>query len=66
LSKSKPLFTDYSIDVLVSNSLISHKKAYSELGYSPRPVRESVADTIQWFRENGKLENNKRGPFLGL
>ncbi len=55
LSKTKPLFTPYSIDVLRSNSLISSEKARRELGYSPRPIRESVADALKWFRENGKL-----------
>jgi len=55
LSKSKPLFTTYSIDVLASNSLVSSRKASGELGYSARPIRESVADAVQWFREIGRL-----------
>ncbi len=55
MTKIKPLFTAYSVDVLTSNSLISSEKAWRELGYSPRPIRESVADAIQWFKENDKL-----------
>lgn len=55
VTKTKPLFTPYSVEVLGSNCLTSSAKAQRELGYSPRPLRESVADSIQWFRENGRL-----------
>lgn len=52
LTHTKPRFTPYSLEVLESNSLISHEKARNELGYSPRSLRVSLADTINWFREN--------------
>jgi dihydroflavonol-4-reductase len=52
LSKVKPLFTKYSIDVLASNSLVSSEKAKRELGYSVRPIRESLADSVIWFKEH--------------
>jgi dihydroflavonol-4-reductase len=55
LTKSKPLFTAYSTEVLVSNSEISSEKARQELGYSPRPIRESIKDSVEWFRENGSF-----------
>ena len=55
LTNTKPLFTTYSIDVLASNSQISSAKARRELGYSTRPVKESVTDAVAWFRENDKL-----------
>jgi dihydroflavonol-4-reductase len=51
-TKSKPRFTPYSLEVLQSNSTISCKKAMAELGYKPRPVYESIADTVRWFLEN--------------
>jgi dihydroflavonol-4-reductase len=51
LSKTKPLFTAYAIDVLNSNSVVSSEKARSELGFSARTIRESVIDTITWFRD---------------
>jgi dihydroflavonol-4-reductase len=51
LSKTKPLFTAYSIDVLNSNSLVSSEKARRELGFSARSIRDSVIDTITWFTE---------------
>ncbi|MGF7117652.1 SDR family oxidoreductase [Methanobacterium oryzae] len=49
-SKSKPLFTSYSIDVLNSNCKISSKKARNELGFSPRPLKESIKDSVEWFK----------------
>lgn len=55
LTKTKPLFTNYSINTLIGNPLVSHTKASQELGYSPRPIKESIADAIEWFRENGLL-----------
>jgi len=54
-SKSKPRFTPYSLEVLQSNSHISHTKATRELGYHPRTLYESIADTARWFLENRRL-----------
>jgi dihydroflavonol-4-reductase len=48
-----PRFTSYSIDTLHSNSFISHRKASEELGYSPRPIRESIEDTFRWLVDAG-------------
>jgi len=55
LTKARPLFTAYSIDVLASNSLVSSEKARRELGYSSRPVEESIKDAIEWFKEAGMV-----------
>ena len=55
LTKTKPRFTTYSIDVLRSNSLISPEKARRELGFFTRSIRESIADSILWFRQNGYI-----------
>jgi len=52
LSGAKPMFTIYSVKTVNSNSFISHEKASRELGFSPRPIREAIADNIKWFREN--------------
>jgi len=51
LSKTKPLFTAYSIDVLNSNSIVSSEKARRELGFSPRSIRDSLIGTLNWFKE---------------
>lgn len=34
----------------------SSAKAIAELGYTPRPAREAVADAIAWFRQAGMLK----------
>ncbi len=51
LAKTSPRFTPYSLEVLRSNSNISHAKATRELGYQPRPLYESIHDAIKWFLE---------------
>ena len=54
-SHTRPRFTRYSIETLSSNSAISSQKAAVELGYHPRSLAESVADTVVWWKENRKL-----------
>jgi dihydroflavonol-4-reductase len=49
LAKTSPRFTPYSLEVLQSNSNISHAKATCELGYQPRSLYESLTDTVRWF-----------------
>jgi len=56
MAKSTPRFTPYSLEVLQSNSYISHAKATRELGYRPRPLTESIADAVQWFLETRHLK----------
>jgi dihydroflavonol-4-reductase len=53
-SKAKPRFTPYSLEVLQSNSQISHTKATRELGYHPRTLYVSIADTAHWFIEQAQ------------
>lgn len=49
---NKPLFTSYSAEVLVSNCDISNLKAREDLGYNPRPIKESLEDSVEWFKNN--------------
>jgi dihydroflavonol-4-reductase len=56
-TKAKPRFTPYSLEVLQSNSDISHAKASRELGFKARPVYETIADTVRWFFENRKMRS---------
>jgi len=48
----RPLYTRCSLDALGSNCSFSCEKARRELGYAPRPLNETVADTVAWLREN--------------
>ena len=55
LNGKRPLYTSVSLRALKSNRHISHEKAARELGYRPRPFRETLVDTLRWFEENGQL-----------
>ena len=55
LTHATPRFTPYSLEVLKSNSNISHAKATRELGYQPRHLYESIADAVHWFLESRPL-----------
>jgi dihydroflavonol-4-reductase len=58
LSGKRPLYTSVSMRALRSNRHISHDRATQELGYQPRPFRETLVDTLRWFEENGKLSRS--------
>jgi len=55
LRRLRPRITPYSLETLASNSHISHRRAALELGYRPRPLRESLIDTVNWLRQNRQL-----------
>jgi dihydroflavonol-4-reductase len=55
ISGKRPLYTSVSLRALKSNRCISHDKATRELGYQPRPFRETISDTLYWFAANGQL-----------
>jgi dihydroflavonol-4-reductase len=50
-----PGFTLDEARIIKSNSVISHEKASRELGFQPRPMKETSADAIAWFRQKGML-----------
>ncbi len=52
VTKTRPRFTRYSLETLVSNSQISSAKASTELGYKARRLSESLADTVAWWLQN--------------
>ena len=49
---TRPLFTRYSLRTMESNGRFSHDKATKELGYSPRDMMDTVADTIAYLKEH--------------
>jgi dihydroflavonol-4-reductase len=52
LFNRRPLFTRESIKILKdSHRNISHAKATKELGYQPRPIHETIADTFACFNQ---------------
>lgn len=48
-----PLFTPDSLHALRWSPAVSHHKAARELGYEPRAIHHTVADTLDWFAEQG-------------
>lgn len=56
LSGTEPLFTGESVAALrTGHPDVRGEKAARELGHSPRPIAGTVADTVGWFREAGRL-----------
>ena len=47
----RPLFTSEALRPLRGNRCFSHARATRDLDYHPRPLRETVADTWQWFQK---------------
>jgi dihydroflavonol-4-reductase len=56
-----PLYTSGALHVLRCFRRVSSDKAARELGWRPRPVEESVADTVAWLRDSGDLRGAARG-----
>ncbi len=55
LDGEHPLYTGVSLRALRSNRMISCKRAARDLGYHPRPLQETLADTLRWFAKTGLL-----------
>ena len=51
----EPLFTSSSLEVLRGNRQVSHERAARELAYCARPLEQTVADTVEWFRQAGQV-----------
>jgi dihydroflavonol-4-reductase len=56
MTGNRPLYTSASIRALRTGQDVSHEKATRELGYRPRPLKETIVDTFNWFHESGYLD----------
>ena len=54
--KQKPLFTSYAVYTLGTNCNFSNEKAEKELGYTIRPIDETIKDTVDWFKRIEKIK----------
>ncbi len=54
ITRRVPKFTRYSLQTIRDNSVFSQDKARRELGHHPRSLRDSIADTLAWWREMDK------------
>lgn len=51
-----PLFTNETLHILRhGNTRISSDKARRKLGFSPRPLQQTISDTMHWFKQNGYI-----------
>ena len=64
LAGKRPLYTSVSLQALRDDREISHRKATEELGYQPRPFKETLIDTLRWFEENGLITCSLKLPAM--
>jgi dihydroflavonol-4-reductase len=55
-SGKRPLYTRGSMESLRGNLNISHDRATNDLGFQPRPFKETILDTLRWFDQIGQLK----------
>jgi dihydroflavonol-4-reductase len=48
-------FTPASIGTLLDSPIVDGAKALAELGHRPRPLEDSVRDTVRWFEGEAHL-----------
>ncbi len=53
--------TRVSMEELSGNPQVSHARAVRELGYQPRPFRETIRDALAWYAEHGMLAHPPAG-----
>lgn len=58
LKKKNPLYTRDSLYALRHHRYISYQKAINTFGYSPRPINQTIQDTVKWFYDNGYVQLN--------
>lgn len=53
----RQIFTSVSLRAISNCNLnISHEKASRELSYYPRPLEQTISDTMAWFQKAGMLD----------
>lgn len=55
LLRKKPLLTRFLLYNLRRNNRYSSEKAASELGFRVRPVEQTIRDTVNWLKAEGRL-----------
>jgi dihydroflavonol-4-reductase len=59
LTGREPFTTLDGVRMSRKKMYFSSAKAVGELGYTPRPAREAIADAVAWFKANGYLTKGK-------
>jgi dihydroflavonol-4-reductase len=58
LTGRRALLTPYAVHALSVPFVVSHAKATSELGYSPRPLDDSLRDALAWHQHHRQLRGD--------
>jgi dihydroflavonol-4-reductase len=53
---TQPIYTRVTLTALRGNVHVSSERAVRDLGYCSRPLKQTVRDTLAWFREHGYLK----------
>lgn len=65
LTRSQPLYTAPALRALTEHRECSNAKARRELGFAPRPLERTIADTFRFYEQAGLLQPGaKRGRSL--
>lgn len=56
MRNKEPHLTPEALVTLRSHRLICRKKAEEELGYKPRPLKQSIEETLEWYKKRGMLK----------
>jgi dihydroflavonol-4-reductase len=63
LQGRQSLFTRQSLGAAIANNHhVMHDRATAELGYQPRPLVETVTDTVDWLQEIGLFTRQRKLP----
>lgn len=54
VAKLPPMINDYSIRKISENFNFVNAKARKELGFEPRPLKQSLIDTVEWEKKREK------------
>src|SRR5256712_11489063 len=55
-TRSPPRLPSWLADFLLTGASMENGKSVRELGMTYRPIRESIRDSIGWFRDEGLFE----------
>ena len=59
VTRRPPQFTSSSLKLLSLGVQVDVSRAAAELGYRPRALEETIADSVEWFYENGFARRNQ-------
>jgi dihydroflavonol-4-reductase len=54
-TRHRPALSREMVDMAVCGQFVDSAKARAELAFHPRPLEETVADSFEWYRQNGYI-----------